>query len=93
MRFHLRWKPLKTQGRVFDSNCQEQHDRGGPFEPLLFPKHERRFTGFDDKIINMCARDIAVREVCGVLVDRYGVDVSPECIGIVTDAVMAEVVQ
>jgi len=26
-------------------------DRTGSFEPLLIPKHERRFTGFDDKII------------------------------------------
>lgn len=25
-------------------------DRDGSFEPLLVPKHERRFTGFDDKI-------------------------------------------
>ena len=31
-------------------------DRDGSFEPLLIPKHERRFTGFDDKIIAMYAR-------------------------------------
>jgi len=28
-------------------------DRDGNFAPLLIPKHERRFTGFDDKIIGM----------------------------------------
>jgi len=32
-------------------------DRQGSFEPLLIPKHERRFPGFDDKIISMYARD------------------------------------
>ncbi len=28
-------------------------DRAGSFAPILIPKHERRFTGFDDKIIAM----------------------------------------
>jgi transposase-like protein len=66
-------------------------DRDGSFEPLLIPKHERRFTGFDDKIIAMYARGMAVREVQGFLGDQYGVEVSPEFISSVTDAVMAEV--
>ena len=66
-------------------------DRDGSFEPLLIGKHERRFTGFDDKIIAMYARGMTVREVQGFLADEYGVDVSPEFISSVTDAVMAEV--
>jgi transposase-like protein len=66
-------------------------DREGSFEPLLIPKHERRFTGFDDKIIAMYARGMTVREVQGFLADQYGVDVSPEFISSVTDAVMTEV--
>jgi uncharacterized protein involved in type VI secretion and phage assembly len=40
-------------------------DREGSFEPLLIPKHERRFTGFDDKIIAMYARGMTVREIQG----------------------------
>jgi len=66
-------------------------DRDGSFEPLLIGKHERRFTGFDDKIIAMYARGMTVREVQGFLADQYDVDVSPEFISSVTDAVMAEV--
>ena len=66
-------------------------DRDGSFEPLLIPKHERRFTGFDDKIIAMYARGMTVREVQGFLADQYDVDVSPEFISSVTDAVIAEV--
>jgi transposase-like protein len=66
-------------------------DREGSFEPLLIPKHERRFTGFDDKIIAMYARGMTVREVQGFLLESYGVEVSPEFISSVTDAVMAEV--
>jgi transposase-like protein len=66
-------------------------DRDGSFEPVLIAKHERRFTGFDDKIIAMYARGMTMREVQGFLAETYGVEVSPEFISSVTDAVMAEV--
>ena len=66
-------------------------DRAGSFEPILIPKHERRFTGFDDKIVAMYARGMTVREIQGFLAEQYGTEVSPEFISSVTDAVMAEV--
>ncbi len=66
-------------------------DRDASFEPILIPKHARRFTGFDDKIVAMYARGMTVREIQGFLTEQYGVDVSPEFISSVTDAVMAEV--
>ena len=66
-------------------------DRHGSFEPQLIGKHERRFTGFDDKIVAMYARGMTVREVQAFLAEMYGVEVSPEFISSVTDAVMAEV--
>ncbi len=66
-------------------------DRNGNFNPILIPKHERRFTGFDDKIIAMYARGMTMREIQGYLLDMYCVDVSPEFISGVTDAVMEEV--
>jgi putative transposase len=66
-------------------------DRDGSFAPLLIPKHERRFTGFDDKIIAMYARGMTVREIQGFLQEQYGTEVSPEFISSVTDEVMAEV--
>lgn len=66
-------------------------DREGSFEPLLIPKHERRFTGFDDKILAMYARGMTVREIQAFLREQYGTEVSPEFISTVTDAVMSEV--
>ena len=66
-------------------------DRAGSFEPQLIGKHERRFTGFDDKIIAMYARGMTVREIQGYLAEMYSVEVSPELISKVTDAVMSEV--
>ena len=66
-------------------------DREGGFEPKLIGKHERRFTGFDDKIIAMYARGMTVREIQGFLAEMYATDVTPEFISSVTDAVLAEV--
>jgi putative transposase len=66
-------------------------DRAGSFEPQLIPKHERRFPGFDDKIVSMYARGMTVREIQAHLAQMYSVEVSPDLISRVTDEVMAEV--
>ena len=66
-------------------------DRDGSFEPLLLPKHARRFTAFDDSIIALYARGLTVREIQGYLAEAYGTDVSPDLISTVTDGVLAEV--
>ena len=66
-------------------------DRIGTFEPQLIGKHERRFTGFDDKIIALYARGMTVREIQGYLSEMYAVEVSPDFISTVSDAVLAEV--
>jgi putative transposase len=66
-------------------------DREGSFEPLLIAKHERRFSGFDDKIVAMYARGMTVREIQAFLAEQYGCEVAPDFISSVTDAVMAEV--
>jgi putative transposase len=66
-------------------------DREGSFEPRFIAKHERRFTGFDDKILALYARGMTVREIQGFLAEMYAVEVSPDLISTVTDAVVAEV--
>ena len=66
-------------------------DRDGSFEPRLIPKHERRFTGFDDKILALYARGMTVREIQGFLAEMYDVEVSPDLISTVTDGIVAEV--
>jgi len=66
-------------------------DREGEFEPKLIAKHERHFTGFDDKIIAMYARGMTVREIQGFLLEQYGTEVGPDFISQVTDAVMDEI--
>src|SRR5919204_1848657 len=66
-------------------------DREGTFEPRFIAKHERRFTGFDDKILALYARGMTVREIQGFLAEMYGVEVSPDLISTVTDGIVAEV--
>lgn len=67
-------------------------DRDGSFAPILIPKHERRFTGFDERIIAMYARGMSVREIQAFLAESYGTEVSPDFISSVTDEVMAETI-
>lgn len=68
-------------------------DRAGTFDPKLLAKYQRRFPDFDDKIISMYARGMTVREIRGHLEELYGIDVSPDLISAVTDAVLEEVAE
>ena len=40
-------------------------DRQGTFDPQLIAKYQRRFPGFDEKIVSMYARGMSVREIQG----------------------------
>ena len=66
-------------------------DRDGSFEPLLLPKHTRRFTAFDDSIVALYARGLTVREIQGYLAEAYGTKVGHDLISTVTDGVLGEV--
>jgi putative transposase len=67
-------------------------DRQASFDPQLIAKYQRRFPGFDDKIISMYARGMSTREIAGHLRDLYGIEVSPDLVSAVTDAVLDEIV-
>jgi putative transposase len=66
-------------------------DRDGTFEPRLIGKHERRLTLFDDKILALDARGMTVREIQACLAEMDAVEVSPDLISTVTDAVVSEI--
>ena len=68
-------------------------DRDGSFAPKLIAKYQRRFPDFDDKVISMYARGMSVREIRMHLEELYGIDVSPDLISAVTDAVLEEVAE
>ena len=79
-------KTLKTDHGDMDISIPR--DRQSDFEPQIIPKGQRRFTGFDDKILSMYARGMTVRDIQGHLADIYNVEVSPDLISTVTDSVM-----
>ena len=68
-------------------------DREGTFDPKLIQRYQRRFPGFDDKIVSMYARGMTVREIQGHLLELYGLEVSPDLISAVTDAVFETVAE
>ena len=68
-------------------------DREGTFDPKLIQRYQRRFPGFDDKIVSMYARGMTVREIQGHLLELYGLEVSPDLISTVTDAVLETVAE
>ena len=79
------------KGEFGNLEIEVPRDRNSTFEPVIIPKGETRFTGFDDKIISMYARGMTTRDIQGHLKDMYGVEVSPTLVSQVTDAITEEV--
>lgn len=65
-------------------------DRNATFDPLLIPKHQRRLSGFNELVISLVARGMTTRDTQAHLQEIYGVEVSPELISKVTDAIIPE---
>jgi putative transposase len=66
-------------------------DRRATFDPQQIARYQRRFPGFNDKIVSMYARGMSVREIAGHLRELYGVEVSPGMISVMADAVLEEI--
>jgi putative transposase len=82
-------KTLQTeQGPV---EIRTPRDRKGSFEPQLIRKGQRRFQGFDDKILALYARGLSTRDIEAHLAEIYGVKVGRDLISRVTDAVVEDV--
>ena len=82
-------KTVTTEtGRI---ELEVPRDRQATFDPQLIAKCQRRFPGFDDKIISMYGRGMSAREIVGHLREIYGIEVSPDLISAVTDAVLDEI--
>lgn len=68
-------------------------DRQGHFQPAIIAKYRRRLPGFDEKVIALYARGMTTRDIQSHLRELYGVEISPELVSAVTDAVLDEVTQ
>jgi putative transposase len=84
-------KTLQTeQGPV---RIAAPRDRQGTFEPPIVRKGQRRFEGFDDKIVAMYARGMTTRDIEAHLTEIYGVSVGRDTISRVTAAVLDDAQQ
>lgn len=72
------------------AEIQVPRDRNGEFAPMLIPKGQTRFNGFDNKILSLYARGMSTRDIQDQLQDLYGVEVSHALISQVTEAVEQE---
>ena len=80
-----------VKGNFGQFDIKMPRDREGSFEPVILPKGETRFSGFDDKIISMYSRGMSTRDITAHLKEIYGVDVSAGLVSTVTEEVMGEV--
>ncbi len=76
-----------------DLEISVPRDRNSQFDPQIVRKGQRRFTGFDDKILSMYARGMTTRDIQAHFEEIYGVEVSPDLISTVTDGIISEVKQ
>jgi putative transposase len=82
-------KTLQTEHGPVQINTPR--DRDGSFDPKLVKKRQRRFEGFDDKILALYSRGLSTRDIEAYLRELYGVSVGRDLISRVTDAVMDDV--
>jgi putative transposase len=68
-------------------------DRGGSFEPQIVRKGQTRLKGFNERIIALYARGMTTRDIRAHLREMYDVEVSPDLISRVTDAVADELAE
>jgi len=81
----------RIKGEFGNLDITVPRDRDSSFEPIIIPKGQSRFTGFDDKIIALYARGMTTRDIQSHLEEMYGVEISPTLISQVTQAVQEEV--
>ncbi len=80
----------KIKGEFGQADIVVPRDRHGDFEPVIIPKGQSLFNGFDDKILSLYARGMTTRDIQAQLQELYGVEVSATLISNVTAAVEIE---
>lgn len=80
-----------VRGELGELTLDTPRDRNGTFEPQLIAKHQRRLTGFDEKILALYAKGMTTRDIQDIVKELYGVDVSPTLVSEITADLDAEV--
>ena len=84
--------PKTVSGDMGELVLRTPRDRNGTFEPQLIAKHQRRLTGFDEKILALYAKGMTTRDIQDIVKELYDVDVSPTLISEITADLDTEVI-
>jgi len=80
-----------VRGELGELTLDTPRDRHGTFEPQLIAEHQRRLSGFDEKILALYAKGMTPRDIQDVVKELYGVEVSPTLVSEITADLDTEV--
>lgn len=80
-----------VSGDLGDVTIATPRDRDGTFEPQIVGKHQRRIADFDAKILALYAKGMTTRDIQEIVLELYGVEVSPTLVSEITADLDAEV--
>lgn len=80
-----------VQGELGEMTIATPRDRAGTFEPQVIGKYQRGVPGFDEKIFALYAKGMTTRDIQELILELYGVEVSPTLISEITADLDAEV--
>lgn len=83
--------PKRLVTEAGEVELEVPRDRAGSFAPQVVRKGQRRFDGIDALVISLYARGMTTRDIRAHLAEIYEIDVSPDLISRITDAVLEEV--
>ena len=75
-----------VRGDFGQVELESPRDRNSSFEPKIVQKRQRRFVGFDEKILALYSRGLSTRDIEAHLQEIYGVKVGRDLISRAADA-------
>ena len=82
-------KTLKTE--LGEVPVRTPRDRKGTFDPKLVAKRQTRLAGLDERVLDLYAGGMSVRDIASHLRRLYRVEVGRDTISRVTDAVLEDI--
>jgi putative transposase len=83
--------PKTVQTELGPVGIRTPRDRAGSFEPQLVRKRQTRLAGLDERVLDLYAGGMSVRDIASHLSGLYGTEVGRDTISRVTDAVLEDV--
>jgi putative transposase len=83
--------PKTLQTELGPVRIETPRDRDASFQPQLVKKRQTRLAGLDERVLDLYAGGMSVRDIAAHLTGLYGTEIGPDTISRVTDAVIEDV--